>query len=137
MFLTEISPLPVILAAILNIGLGVLWYAPFVFGRVWLQESGRPTDQKYSQEGMAPTYAILSVASLVLAYILGVLVTRFEAMTFWEGAQLGFWLWLGLVAPVKLNDLLFSGRSQKMFLIDAGFYLTALILMGGLLAIYR
>lgn len=137
MFLTDLSPLPVIFAAILNIGLGLLWYAPFVFGRAWLQELGRPTDGKYSNEGMAPTYAILSVASLVLAYILGVLVARFEAMTFWEGAQLGFWLWLGLAAPIKLNDILFGGRSQKIFLIEAGFYFVALILMGGLLAVWR
>jgi hypothetical protein len=139
MFLTEVSPLAVIIAALLNIVLGSLWYASFAFGRAWLQDLGRPTSDsdKYSNEGMGPTYGILALASLIITYILGVLIIRFEAMTFWQGAQLGFWLWLGLIAPVKLNDVLFGGRTQRMFLIDIGFYLTSIVLMGGLLAILR
>ncbi len=139
MFLTEVSPLAVILAALLNIVLGSLWYAPFVFGRAWFQDLGRPiTDSdKYMSEGMGPTYGILALASLIISYILGVLIIRFEAMTFWQGAQLGFWLWLGLIAPMKLNDILFGGRTQRMFLIDVGFYLVSIVLMGGLLAILK
>lgn len=139
MFLTEVPPLAVIIAALVNIVLGSIWYAPFAFGRTWFQDLGRPiTDSdKYTNEGMGPIYGILALASLIISYILGVLIIRFEAMTFWQGAQLGFWLWLGLIAPVKLNDVLFGGRTQRMFSIDLGFYLTSIVLMGGLIAVLK
>ena len=139
MFLTEVPPLAVIIAALVNIVLGSIWYAPFAFGRAWFQDLGRPiTDSdKYTNEGMGPIYGILALASLIISYILGVLIIRFEAMTFWQGAQLGFWLWLGLIAPVKLNDVLFGGRTQRMFSIDLGFYLTSIVLMGGLIAVLK
>lgn len=40
-----------------------------------------------------------------------------------------FWSWLGFVAPVQFTEVLFSGKSTKLFLINTGYQLASLLAM--------
>jgi len=46
-------------------------------------------------------------------------------------------IWLGYVVPVLLNTVAFEKRSWKLFGINAGFHLAALLAMGMILSYWR
>ena len=50
------------------------------------------------------------------------------------GALLGFGLWLGFAAPIGLMNMLYTNKRPATFVIDAGYQLVYLIVMGMILA---
>jgi hypothetical protein len=48
----------------------------------------------------------------------------------------GFFNWIGFIAPVTLGTVLWGGKSWKLWLIDNGFYLIDLLIMGMILAVW-
>jgi len=46
---TSINLLPVIVAAVINMALGMLWYSPFVLGRLWIKSMGK-TPEEFQQQ---------------------------------------------------------------------------------------
>ena len=42
--------------------------------------------------------------------------------------------WLGFIVPTHYNGVLFSKKPREIFLIDVGYYLLSMLLMGGMLA---
>ena len=49
----------------------------------------------------------------------------------------GFWNWLGFVAPVTLGSVLWEGKSPKLWVLNNGYYLVSLIVMGVILALWQ
>lgn len=125
----------VLAAAIVNMALGFLWYGP-IFGKAWMKLSGL-TDAKLNEmknKGMSSTYVLSMLGALVMAFVMAQFVSLSGASTVTDGALLGFWAWLGLVAPVQLTQVLYEGKSWNLFFINTGYYLVSLKLMGAVLA---
>lgn len=131
-----INYMAVIAAALLGgMGLGFFWYGP-LFAKPWMKLVG-VSQSTMNKAGMGKTYAISTLGSLVMAYVLAHIVSLMNATTFVGGLQAGFWMWLGFIAPSMLNGVLFEKKPLKLYQIDAGYQLVALLLMGVVLASWR
>lgn len=127
--------LAIIVAAIVQVVIGFIWYGP-LFGKTWMAMMGL-TQQSISRAGMTKTYAWTVVGSLVTAYVLAKFVGWLGAMDFGAGLKVGVWAWLGFVATVTLASVLYEKRSVNLYVLNNGFQLISLALMGGLLAAWH
>ena len=78
-------------------------------------------------------YALGLVSALVMAWVLSRFVV---AGTFMSGATVGFWIWLGFIATVTLGGVLWEGKPWNLYLLNAAYWLVALLLTGGILAMW-
>ena len=75
MFFENISYITAIIAAIISMGLGFIWYSPYVFGKIFMKETGMtPEKMEESKESgsqnMAKTYALSTILSVVTALVI-------------------------------------------------------------------
>lgn len=135
----QINVLAVLVAAIVSMVIGSLWYSPLLFGNIWMRLSGITISDvdKAKQRGMGKTYVIGFIGSLVMSYVLAHSIAFAGGVTFAHGMAGGFWNWLGFIVPVILGSVLWENRPVGLFFINIGYYLVALVLMGGILALWR
>lgn len=131
----SINLLAVLLAAVLNMVLGALWYSPVLFAKTWMAALGK-TEDEIRKNSPGPIYAINTIGNLVLAYVLAHIIDYAQATTVVQGAQTGFWVWLGFLVPVLLTVYMFEMRSIKLYFIFISYQLIALVLEGIILAIW-
>lgn len=136
MFSAPINLLTVLVAALINMVIGALWYSPVLFAKPWMKLIGKK-EADMNMKGAQKYYLITFVGALVMAYILAHFIIYTNSMNWMKGAQTGFWVWLGFVATTQLPDYLFAGRPLKLYAINSGYYFVSLLLMGALLAVWR
>lgn len=129
----HINLLAVLVAAVVNMIIGALWYSPLLFSKLWMREVGKKMED-IGQSG--PAYALTMVGALVAAYVLAHFVAYAQAVTLMDGVKTGFWAWLGFVVPTHGATHLFEGKSLNLYLITIGYHLVALMVMGGILAVW-
>lgn len=127
----DVNNVAILVAAIVTMAIGAVWYSSILFGKSWMKLMGK----KAEELGGANTgYLVAGLGALVQAYILAHFVDYTGATTFSEGATTGFWLWLGFVAVTMAINIVFEGRNWRLWQINAGYFLAALMVTGGLLA---
>ncbi len=125
----------VLVAAIVNMVIGFIWYSPGVFGKTWSSLTGKRMEDMKSRAGTA--YAGAFVTALITAWILARFISLANAQTMTRGAVIGFWAWLGFVATTSLADVPFGGRPIKLYYLTNGYYLVSVLIMGALLGMWR
>ncbi|TSC83031.1 MAG: hypothetical protein G01um101419_303 [Parcubacteria group bacterium Gr01-1014_19] len=126
--------LPIVLSAIASMVLGTLWYGP-IFGKIWIKEM-KFTEEAMAEakkKGMAKTYLVAFVGALVTAYVLSYVLGVLGADSWMAAAKVSLWIWLGFIATVKLGDVLWNGRSLKLFVLESSYYLVNLLAMSAVL----
>jgi hypothetical protein len=83
--------------------------------------------------GMIASFIGSVVTSLMLAHV----VIWSGAKSVAAGALIGFILWLGFLAAPLCASYIYEGRPFKLFAINTGYWLVALLITGGLLAVWR
>lgn len=132
----------VLVAAIASMVLGFLWYGP-LFGKLWMKLSDMKAEDMSAAKakGMGKSYFISFVGSLVMSYVLAHALVFASAYMKVSGVTVGlstgFWNWLGFVAPITMGNVLWYGKSWKLWLLNNGYYLLSLLLMGVILAVWR
>ena len=136
----EVNLLAVLVAGIVSLALGFLWYSPVVLGKQWMKEKGLTQDElKKAQKEMGKLYGLSFVVSLVTAYVL--FHVMFLAENFFHysllstGLMSGFWMWLGFIMPVQLTATIFGNKNWKLFGIDTGYQLVSIVAMGIVIAL--
>lgn len=128
----------VLAVAALHMILGSFWYGP-LFGKAWMKSMGwdpnKTIDEKMRKEGQKAMMLMVPTA-LLTAYILAHFVDYTASVTWLEGAQTGFWVWLGFQVTLIVQYVAFEGKSKNSALINAAYQLVGLMLMGAILAIW-
>jgi uncharacterized membrane protein YqgA involved in biofilm formation len=124
----------IIIAAVLGMLVGAIWFSSLLFGRQWLKAVGKTVDQTANP---APTYALTSAATLITAYVLAHLLDYAQAGNISKGLQAAFWAWLGFVAPVIGINALFEGKPRNLYLITVGHHLAVLLVMAAVLVLWQ
>jgi len=133
MILFKLNYLPIVVSALIYLGVAALWYSPILFGRTWMAENGvRESDLK--RRGMLPGFLFAVLASLVLALGLALLLHMADIANWFTGALLGGFLALLISAPAALPIYVFENRSMKLFFLNEGMPVAALLVMGAVIA---
>lgn len=141
--MVPVNYLAVLASAVLMMALGFLWYGP-LFGKTWSQlmrwSEMTPEKMKEMQKKARPAYAATFLGALVMSFVMS--HTLIFASTYLHesgisaGLQTGFWNWLGFVVPVTIGTVFWDGKPWKLWIINAGYYLLGMLLIGVLLALW-
>ncbi len=130
-----INWLAVILAALIRMVVGTIWYSPVAFVKPWQAMTG--VTEQSMRAGLAKAVGVDAVLSLVMAFILLHAVTYAGANSWWTGGLVGALNWLGFIFTTFFALWAYENRPLKLIAINTGHNLVALILMGALLAVWR
>jgi hypothetical protein len=124
----------VLVAALSTFLIGGLWYSPAVFGKAWMRENGF-TEESMKGANMVKIFGLAFFLALIASFNLTMFMgteNRPEMGAFW-----GFLAGFGWVATFIGTHYLFERRSFKLFLINAGYSIVSLTIMGVILAAWK
>lgn len=137
--MVPVNYLAVVVATAASVVIGFLWYGP-LFGKPWMEMMGitREAMDAAKKKSMMGSYAIMIAGSLVMSYTLAHAIVFASAYLMATGIAAGlmggFWNWLGFIAPVTLGSVLWEGRSWKLWVLNNGYWLVSLLVMGAILS---
>ncbi len=132
----------VLACGVVSMVLGSLWYGP-LFGKMWMGLMGLTDEHMKSakQKGMGKSYALMFIGSLLMAYVLSHSLTfagaYLNAAGVSAGLMVGFWSWLGFIAPVTLGVVLWEGKPWKLWFLNNSYSLVQLLVFGVILALWQ
>jgi hypothetical protein len=124
----DINYLALVVAAILPLVTGLIWYNPKVFGTAWMKESGM-TEEKAKSMNPGKTYGLAVIMAFLIAFALWPAVMTGGAPGMEHGALLG----ITLAMPVLATNALFEQKSFKYVIINAGYWIVTMALMRDLI----
>ena len=160
----------ILVASVVPLIVGFIWYNPKVFGTVWMNESG-VTEEKMKNANMARIFILSFVFSFLFAMGATQLVihqNHFHSVlmeepgyeetgselqnyvddyfmdkygnnfrTFKHGMAHGFFSGIFILLPIIAINALFERKSWKYILINLGYWVVTLIIVGGIVAGWR
>ena len=157
----EINFLAILVAAIVPLVLGFVWYNPKFLGTVWMREA-EMTEEKMKSGNMAVIFGLSLLLSILLAFFVQmVTIHQFGALgmiggdptiegilpsyqafmddygsafrTYKHGALHGLLAGIFFVFPIMATNGMFERRSWKLTFINSGYWTAALTIMGAIL----
>jgi hypothetical protein len=156
----EFNYLAVLVAAVVPMVVGFLWYNPKLFGNVWMREAGM-TEEKMRSVNMGVIFVVSFVLAILLSFFTQVLTIHqmgaigmiggdpalegvlpsFQAFmddygntfrTYRHGALHGFMAGIFIVLPIIGINGMFERQSWKHILINVGYWTVTLTIMGAI-----
>lgn len=109
--------------------IGGLWYGP-LFGKAWMK-AGAFTEQHLQSRKMGMVFGVAIILMLIAAINLEMFIGPEGTLSF--GLFAGFMTGLGWVATFLGIVYLFEKRPMSLFLINAGYCVVTLTVMGAIL----
>jgi hypothetical protein len=132
----EMNYLAVLVAAVVNMVIGGIWYSPVLFAKPWMALNNMtPESMKNVKPG--PLYAQSFAATLVSYFILALAINSLSISTALDGLKTGFCIWLGFITTVQFTANVFSPKKIQAYFIDTGYQLVATLTAGVILAVWR
>ncbi len=135
MDISTINWLAVIAAALSTFLLGGVWYSPALFGNAWMRENGF-TEEQLKKRNMARIFGFSFLWGLIMSVNLAMFLNDPATDLSW-GASAGFLAGFGWVAMAIFVLGLFEGRSTRLMLINAGYFIVSFVIMGLILGAWR
>ncbi|MFZ4455403.1 MAG: DUF1761 domain-containing protein [Bacteroidales bacterium] len=131
--LSDINWLSVVAVTILSFPLGAFWHSSILFGKTWKKDSKFRFDMS-KKSNFIKLFASAAVLHLITLAGLDMAVglNATAGSGFHTGLALSFLFTLPAIAATHL----FPGRSWRLILIDAGFYLVLFTLAGAIFGIW-
>ncbi|SMD32761.1 Protein of unknown function [Reichenbachiella faecimaris] len=124
----------ILAAALSTFLIGGIWYSPIAFGKAWMKENSFSEDD-LKKGNMSKIFGLSFILGLVAAINLAMFLGPDTDLS--TGAFYGFLAGAGWVATFLGTHYLFERRSFKLFLINAGYSVVALTLMGLIIGGWR
>jgi hypothetical protein len=126
----EVTLIPLLVAAIVAVILGFIWFHTKVFGAAYMRCVNLTPEQQAKGRKRMPVAVFFAFASsLLAAYVLNYFGIAWGVYD-WVGAiELGIWVWLGFAAPPLLGMILWEMRPIKQYAIVGGYWLVNFIVM--------
>ena len=127
----------VIVAALLRMVVGSIWFSPIAFVKPWQALTGVTPESM--QKGLVKAIIIDLILSLVMAFVLfhAVMYATASAPNLWTGAGVGLLNWLGFVLATHLPLWAYENRPLKLIAIGVGSNLVSMVLMGALFGLWH
>jgi len=119
----------VLVAALVYMVIGMVWYSPLLFGNKWLVLMNKtPKDIKKMRKSATRAYLLSVVVALVMSYLLAQLLAL-TVPSYVHGLLLAVMIWIGFVATMQLNSVLYEQKPFGLYLINSGYVLVSLLVM--------
>ena len=130
-----VNYLAVVVAAVIALVIGFIWYSPPVFGNRWMAYLGT-TQAQLGNPG--PTgMAVGIVASLLNAWVLAVLSLNLGGKSITDGIMLGALAWLGFMATITAAQISFEKKPWGLWVLNNAHNLLIQVLMAVVVTIWR
>ena len=127
--------LAVAVAALSAFVIGGLWYGP-LFGKAWQSLCGL-SDEDIQQGHPAKIYGGAFALNLVAAFGMSMVLQLHPAPDLGSGLNVGVLIGLAFVATTFGINYLFASRPFRLYLIDAGYMVVLMSVMGAILGAWR
>lgn len=126
----------IFIAAVAGNFAGAIWY--WIFAQPWMLANNLTKEMIRGADGKAQSivpYAIAFVAQLILAATLAGVIGHLGKgyVTLRNGLVSGALCWFGFILTTMVVNHTFAMRKHATLLIDAGYWLVVLVLMGGII----
>jgi hypothetical protein len=160
----EINFLAILTAAISALVVGFVWYNPKVFGNAWMQAAGM-SEEQIKGGNMGKIFALALLFAFLLAFALQFLVIHqtgaygmiggeendailpsFQAFmddygntfrTFKHGVLHGVIAGVFIALPILGTNALFERKGAKYIIINSGYWIVTLAIMGGIICAWK
>jgi hypothetical protein len=134
-----INYLAVVIAALAGFGFGAVYYMSLA--RPWMDAQGWTPEQQaaHVRGELNPSrlpFVIAIVANLVMSWVLAGLIGHMGSVTIRSGLISAAFVWLGFVVTTLAVNYAYSGRKPMLTVIDAGYWLGALLIMGAVIGAF-
>lgn len=129
MVLESVNWLAVLIAAVANMILGMLWYGP-ILGKSWMKAVGIPKKklEKIGKENMPFKMILAFLSSIVIATVISIVIPV-TALTIPLAIYGAIILWAGFILTTSLNYVLWEGKSWSLYVINVAYYLVSLTII--------
>lgn len=134
--------LAIFVSALVYFIIGFLFHGP-LFGKTWMRLANIvPTGNEKISDMYGQMFSNY-IANVLTAFVLsGAIWIAFSSpimgeITWYKGAIIAFWAWLGFVASGSSMEVIWMGRSKKLWLFEITSSLVGLMAMGIILAIWQ
>ena len=136
----SVNPLAVLVAALIPMIIGSVWYGP-LFGEKWMALEGKTEDELRATFNPMKSYGVTFIFAIVMAFVLTHVLNAWEdaysVTGLMAGIQGGFWMWLGFVVSIGWQQVAFSGQKTPLWTLNMLYNLVTLMAMGALLGVWR
>jgi len=125
---SELNFLAILVAGIINMAIGFVWYSRALFGKQWMGYLG------FKEEDLNPSpglFVLVFFLGLVIALVMAMFLK--DASGALEGLAFGGLLAMGFVIPTIITHYLYEMRKGGFMLIVAGHELVVFLAYGALL----
>ena len=130
-----VNYLAVVVAAVVALVIGFIWYSPRVFGNRWMAYLGT-TQAQLGNPG--PTGMLVGVvASLINALALAVLALNLGGKSVTDGVLLGVLAWLGFMATITAAQISFEKKSWGLWVLNNAHNLLVQVIMAAIVTAWR
>lgn len=126
---SNVNWLSVIVATLAAFLVGSLWYS-LMFGKTWQREV-KLTDEQIKDSNMIAVFVITFILEFIAAVFLDMFIGP-DSNT-GDGIVMGLIVSIAWIASSIGTNYLFARKSLKLFLIDAGYFVTFFVIMGAIL----
>lgn len=133
----DINWLAVIVAAILPMILGSLWYGP-LFGKQWMNMIGFTEEEIRADFNPLKSYGGSTVGAVMTAIVLAVLMPLMQGSSpVGNALLLAVLCWLGFYVPFGWQSVAFEKRKMGLYVMNLAYNLVALAAMAILIAVWQ
>lgn len=139
----HINMMAILIAVVANFILGFIWYTP-LFGKVWGKEMGFETTQKPPASAMIKGMVFMVMGNFFMVWVFAHNMAVWNPVTWGlepspmspaaNATMAGIFTWLGFYFPTDLGTVAWESKSWKLFFINTGYHLAAVLLVAFILA---
>ena len=125
----------VLVSALILWFLGAFWYSPVIFAKPWMAALGIVPG--HAKKGLAPGMISSFIGDLLVAFALLHVIYWSAAATLRRRRLCRLSLLAGIHRRDPVPPGIYENRPFKLFAITSGYWLVGLLIIGGLLAVWK
>ncbi|MCB9359301.1 DUF1761 domain-containing protein [Candidatus Woesearchaeota archaeon] len=115
----------VIVAAIVSVVLGMIYYGPQAFGKLWMKLAN--VKKSSSKSKMKISMLLGLIQSIVIAWVLAIFIV--DTADIWAAGRIALLIWVGFIVTTKAGVVLWEGKSWRLWLLNIGYDVISLVAM--------
>lgn len=129
----------ILVAAVVQMIVGYVWYSPMLFGDTWMKLSGIKKPAKIDdamKKSMMKSMFWMFIGAIVAAFVLSGFIGYAGAKGIVEGALIGLMAAIGFQVTSHASSVLFEGKPFQLYLLNIGHTLVGMAVAGAVLGYF-